>query len=282
MLVSPQSLRVGDSATLAISVTGTGDIGHALEPPTQNLDTFKIYDDKPVVQWNDKGEALSGTKIFKKAIVPLHSGDQVLGPTTLTYFDPQERSFKTIASQPITLHVAASDRPAPAAATAIPLVPLVPQKVDVKILGDDILPLYKRDDALLKPHPTPKLAWATWLAFPPLCCLLHLWWQRRRTLDPKLRRRSTALRRAQQNAAQLTEASQSTAARDTPAQASRILREFIGDKLRREGVSLTPLEVGVLLRQHGVEAHLTDDVQAWLARCEAAQYGADPAPKTPA
>ena len=56
--------------------------------------------------------------------------------------------------------------------------------------------------------------------------------------------------------------------------ASRVLREYIGDKLGVEGTALTPEEVDQRLREKGVADDLVKETHGLLDRLEAFQYGA--------
>ena len=55
--------------------------------------------------------------------------------------------------------------------------------------------------------------------------------------------------------------------------ASKVLRQYIGDKLGVEGAALTPAEVDQLLTDHGVSSDLVQETHDLLSRFEASQYG---------
>ncbi len=99
-------LRVGDSATLTVRITGTGNVMDApVLSPVLDVDRFKAYDDTPVEEIQISAEGYTGFKEFKKAIVPVTSGDFSIAPVTLTYFDIHTFSYKTIQTQGFQLRV---------------------------------------------------------------------------------------------------------------------------------------------------------------------------------
>ena len=109
-----KKLKAGESATLTIKISGTGNIMDASLPEI-NFDDFdqgelKIYDDNPVetIELTQKG--YRGAKIFKKAIVPVTPGKYTIKPVELIYFDGDEKRFKSVATQPLSIDVIPSEK----------------------------------------------------------------------------------------------------------------------------------------------------------------------------
>jgi hypothetical protein len=272
--LSKRELAVGESATLNLTVSGTGNAQMIPEPRMPDLPAFKVYDEKPTGVLNRSGGVLAGRKSFSKALVPLQPGELTLPPVTLTWFDAEAGSYRTSRTPEIPLTVTPGEGKEDLRLTES-LAPTT-GKVAVRILADDILPLYKDLDAVTFASagavPAPVLAGG--LAVPPLL-FLGLWLLRRRqeqyAADSGLRRRRTALSRARKGLEELSAAAGAAAAAEA---ASRLLRRYVGDKLGCEGTALTPVEAGERLQEAGVDGETAARVRRLLERLEAAQYGA--------
>ncbi len=270
--LSRRDLKVGESATLEVTVAGTGNAMLIGEPRLPPLSEFKIYDDRPTSSLDRGGNELSGSKTFSKALVPLVAGELTIPPFELSYFDPEGGSYRTARAGPIAIAVAPADGEEELGLTES-LAPTA-GKVSVRIMADDILPLYKGLDAVA-PAPALGRGWVLTggLLLPPVLYLAAAFGLRRRRrfeLDANLRRRRLALRSAMSKLAKLGAADDASVA-DL---ASLCLREFVGDKLGVEGSALTPPEVADLLRGRDLDEELARRVGDLLRRLEAAQYGA--------
>lgn len=275
--ISKQALQVGESATLTVTVSGSGNAQMISEPALPDLTRFKVYDDKPSGSVDRSGATLSGSKAFRKALVPLEPGELAIPSISLTYFDPGEGAYRTARTSPIVLHVS----PAVGAEDLHLTESIAPStgKVAVRILADDILPISKDLEAV-----APGLGrgaregfLVVGLLLPALAYVGLLVGQRRSRRfrsDKALRRRHRARRTARKSLARLAALDGLEAAR----QASSCLRTFIGDKLGLEGSALTPDEVHQHLVEAGVSEELVERVHRLLGELEAAQYGALRAP----
>ncbi|MDA3918647.1 MAG: BatD family protein [Deltaproteobacteria bacterium] len=108
------NLNAGESATLTIKISGTGNIMDASLPKINfddlYKDAFKIYDDNPVETIELTQHGYRGFKIFKKAIVPVNAGKYTIKPVTLIYFDVDKKGFKSVSTEPLSLDVTPSEK----------------------------------------------------------------------------------------------------------------------------------------------------------------------------
>jgi tetratricopeptide (TPR) repeat protein len=272
--LSKQALKVGESATLEVTVSGRGNVQQIGEPRMPPLPDFKTYPDKPESRFNRQGEALTGRRTFTTALVPMRPGDLALPSLQLVYFDPEAESFRTAATPEMRLAVAPGDGEEDLGLT----VALTPGggKGQVRILADDILPIHRRLEALDLPSFAPgKPLWFLGLLLPPVLFLglRHTVRQRRLySQDGRLLRRRDALKNALKETATLRQEG-GDPRRDTE-HASRILRGYIGDKLGVEGTALTPEETGQILAAQGLEEGQIRPIRQMLEQLEAAQYSA--------
>jgi len=275
--ISKRSLQVGESTTLTLTVSGSGNAQSIAEPQLPNLaQQFKVYDDKPTATLDRSGSSISGKKTFSKALVPLAPGELVIPPVSLVFFDPASGRYQTKRSPRITLNVSPSQGTEELRLTES----LAPStgKVAVRILADDILPISRSLEAL-SPIRFTSLADVVLLlglltpALVYLGLLLSFRRQQRFAQDKNLRRRRNAATVAKKRLAVLAAATQGDD-RAAAQEGSNILRSFIGDKLGIEGSALTPGEAQHCLASGGVEDQLVERTFALLTRLDAAQFGA--------
>ncbi len=272
--ISKAVLEVGESATLKLTVSGSGNVQMISEPSFPELPRFKIYDDRPVGQVERSGARLTGSRTFSMALVPLAPGEEMIPPIELTYFDPDGGGYRQKSTAAIALEV----KPAQSQEDLNLTESLAPTtgKVAVRILADDLIPIRTRSQAVEASWVERLSAWLLWtgLLLPPLVFLGTLLFERRRlryASDVRLRRRHRARRRLRRCLGELRKASDDPTADSR--QASRCLREYIGDKLGMEGLALTAADIDQELRSHGVDEELVERAHRLLARLEASQFG---------
>jgi len=107
----PQSLSVGDSATIALTVQGVGNIKDAPPPEFTLPDAFKVYPDAPEESANSgsAGVGTKGSKVFRYALVPTREGEFELGPFELITFDPGAGRYVSLKAGPAKLSVSPGD-----------------------------------------------------------------------------------------------------------------------------------------------------------------------------
>ncbi len=269
--VNKRQLKVGESATLSVRMSGTGNAFRLGEPDLPAIDSVKVYRDKPSTTLDPSSKGLRGSKSFRISLVPSKPGSLIIPSLKLKYFDPKQGGFRLSQTQSITLSVAQGDGKEELGLTQ--LMGSGGGRVAVKVLGDDILPIHTSLEAL-EDHGVDSrfvLLSSTGVALPGLLYALLAFLARRRRKekgDNSLRRRRKALRTAMADIKGIEGTSI-----DAAVLASRIFRSFVGDILNREGRALTPQEVGSSLRAHGAGDTLAGKAAAFLRACEESQYG---------
>jgi hypothetical protein len=165
------SLKVGESATLSVSVRGTGNILDAAQPEIPLPDTFKSYKDTPQENIKADTNGFSGEQVFRTALVPLKDGQYTIGPITLSFFDVATGRYQTRSTDPIAVSVQPStEKQSPIVHSDTPAPEFKSQKKQVEFTGRDILPL-KEDMNALETHQTLS-AYLFWilLAAPAMIC----------------------------------------------------------------------------------------------------------------
>lgn len=257
--LSARDVEVGDSVTLTLSVQGSGDIRDLPAPALEGGADVKTYDDQPSFKSSTGQNGFEGTKVFKKAIVPLKAGDITLPPFHLNYFDPKTGQYQTVSTDPIPLHVKPSSHPE-ANALAVSKGPETQENN----------PLARIETPALTPK-IKKILIGTALALLLVFVVLWLWKRRLDHIrsDPSFRRRKKAAASALSAVRHLPQ----TSDREFPEKAAHILRSFLGDKTGIDGGSLTPAEVHPRLESLGMTYETREATRKFLENCDALLYG---------
>ena len=142
-------LQVGDSITLAITISGSGNVMDAIAPKIPAPADFKSYADNPEETIQKDASGIAGSKTFRTALVPVQPGQYRIDPVSLTYFDVDQGDYRTLTSTAFDIHVS----PSATAATDIDVFRASPGqgpllKKRVEFTGRDILPIKEGLDAL--------------------------------------------------------------------------------------------------------------------------------------
>ena len=89
--------KVGESATLEVTVSGSGNAQLIAEPPAARARVnFKVYDDTPVASVDRSGHRAARQQVLSQgAGAPGAPEHLVIGPVELVYFDPEGEQFRT-------------------------------------------------------------------------------------------------------------------------------------------------------------------------------------------
>jgi hypothetical protein len=271
--VEPTDLTVGGSATVTLTLEGRGNIMDAQAPALQLPSQFKAYSDNPQEQIEQGPSGASGKKIFRTAIVPVQPGRFELPPVRLTYFDVQQKAYRTLNTQPVKLNVlAAADtaETAPAPAGAPPASGSLKKKVE--FTGHDILPLKESLDAIEPQRLLSATAFMIWILAPATVFGIAGLIQRMRRKDEGPAARMKARSHAAIKAAAQTDG-------DCNLFLTHLYQAMIAAicaAAGRTGQALTWKEAEELLLHSGVDARKSRMAAELLTRIESSKYsGAD-------
>jgi hypothetical protein len=258
-------LKVGDSATLAVTVEGRGNIMDARPPELEIPSAFKTYVDNPQESIEVDRTGFHGKKIFRTALVPLEAGRFELAPVSLTYFDVEQKTYRTLTAAAPALTVAASLQTAAPSVTITPQ-PIKPFKKQVTFTGRDILPPKEDLGAIQSHRPFSWIAFLLGLAAPALAFGGTVMVQRLRRKDT----RPSALMKARAHQAL-------KAARKSPPDQSlsllyQALTAAILSTAGRMGEALTWREAETLLRDSGRPEEEARSTAELLSRIESCKF----------
>jgi hypothetical protein len=264
-------LKVGDTATLTVTISGTGNIMDAALPETDIPDAFKVYTDKAQEKISlDAASGYSGKKMFHQALVPLRAGTYQLAAIALNYFDPSSAAYQTVSTAPITVTALPGEKTQNAPAVSPPPAGQKPSKQDVTLTGRDILTVKEDSDALKDHQPMSLAVFFMLLAAGPLGYgLLYLIVSRKNRADNPVRIKSAKSAAALKQALRpgLSEAEF----------LSCLYSALVAAVLARGGAhraSLTAVEAQVLLETAGYPQPLIQQCRQVLEQIESVRFGA--------
>jgi hypothetical protein len=112
----PTNVAVGDPITLKIQIAGRGALD-SLAIPEPTWRDFKAYPPSSKLETSDPF-AIQGTKSFEQVIAPQNTDVKELPPFNFAYFDPDQKSYKTLTQPAVKLVVRPSgSTAAPSAST---------------------------------------------------------------------------------------------------------------------------------------------------------------------
>ncbi len=259
--VSKASVAVGDSVTWTVELSGVGNVKDARWEPSP-VTAFKTYDDQPTFQPSISNNRLGGTKIFKKALVPLEGGTKEIAPIEIGYFDPEKAAYRVARAEALSLNVSGQAAPGMAVNAG---------RQAVTVRGEDILaPRWEAseigEDALTTNERT-RLIWL-WASGPLGFGLFWgvVVWRRRRLGDSGQIRRSRAYGSFRKASSEWKQA-------PTFDGLDGALRAYLGDRFNTDGGALTPLDVPAKLGPYGLPKELLKEAETVLELCERGRYG---------
>ena len=270
-----QSVAAGETATLTITLSGSGNLKNLTNLNLPPLENVKVYDDKPVYEQKVLQGKINGTIIFKKALVPLIPGEVAIPPVSVSFFDPLEGVYRRVATQPFRLSVApgnSSEQPA-----AVDVVTQTrPIKQDVAVIGRDIMPIHTSPQALNQRVQHLHSGSILFLfLIPILFFLLFTYLQAARA---RASQDTTALRA--RKAYGVFKKSLHTIKHNLRSNSSlfyqhaaKAFKDFIGDKLGITGAALTSSELHTLLCKSGVDEKIAADAARLLDFFDTGQFG---------
>lgn len=272
--ISKKQLEVGDTATLTITVKGSGNIRDAAVPSLPPAGDFKIYDDKPVLSLLEGADRFGGTLTVKKALVPLREGSLRVPELAFTFFDPARGTYELSKSQPLVIDVSP-----PSTKEKLHLVEALgttTSKEEIKIIGKDILPIMTSPTAL-KPHPMEPWHWLylACFSFPLLGYAGTVLMKKRKQRleeDTGYVRSRSALKSFNQKTPLLKKQMRTDDSNEFYRLTSRILKEFLGDKLNITGSALTPQDIEHQLLAHTIPQEKIEELKGVLHILEAGQF----------
>jgi hypothetical protein len=84
---------------------GAGNLKMLKNPTLQFPQDFETYEPKATNNFTTGSTGLSGSKTIEYLVIPRHDGDFVIPATTISYFDVESDSYKTLSTESISIRV---------------------------------------------------------------------------------------------------------------------------------------------------------------------------------
>ncbi len=268
--VAPTSLSVGDPITITTRISGRGNLDGIQFRIPGSWNNFRTY--PPISKTEADPLGVEGTKTFENVVAPEISDIKEVPALQFSYFDPDEKAYRTLRRPPVPLTLRAV-----AAAQAQPTILAPSASLSVPAARKDIVHIKSRMGALATMAP-PLLnrPWFLWLqAFPFFLLLSVIAWQRRNELlakNPHERRRRQTNRVVTIGLAQLEKAA---GARDTELffqTLFRMLQEQLGERLDVPASSITESVIDENLKPGGAHDEMVDALHDLFQACNQARY----------
>ena len=101
--LDPAQLRLGEAATLTVTLAGRGNVQGVAEPRLALPPGLKLF---PPQQQGDErvlGTAVQGTRTWSWVVVPERTGHATLTVPALPFFDPLSRQYRSASAPPVEL-----------------------------------------------------------------------------------------------------------------------------------------------------------------------------------
>jgi hypothetical protein len=267
--LDPESADALEPVTLAIRLSGNGNIRTVPAPATPDLAEFKVYESGSSTNVSTDNGVVGGSRTFEFVLVPQTAGTKTIPDLSMSYFDPASRTYKQTGPGELTLEVA------PAAAAEE--VPSLPARTRISRVGWDIRYIHEPTETL-RPAGAPvhTRPWFLGLQLLPLAALVTAWTGKRRrdryATDRGLARYARASGKARN---EFREARSYLSKGDRTGACSAIARAltgFVGDRLNVETQGMTQAELESALRKAGADGELIDRVRRLLNECDLGRF----------
>lgn len=135
--ISQTELQANEAVTIKLDISGSGNMKLIKTPAIDWPEGFEPYDPKVTNNFKTTTSGVSGTKSIEYLAIPRSAGEYTIPAVKFSYFDIEEKAYKTLTTPEYTIRVkrgagAANDKGEEA------VVVNYTQKEDIKQLGTDI------------------------------------------------------------------------------------------------------------------------------------------------
>jgi len=266
----PTNLTEGDPITIKVQISGRGAI-ESLNLPELAWPKFKTLSQETKVETPDQ-LGLQGTKTFERIVTPENSDVKAIPPIAFSFFDPEQKAFRTLAQPALPLVVR------PGAAAPVPSIAAVPRsRQDAPPPAQDILPNKQRLGTLSQI--SPPLIQQPWFlalqAAPVLAFVSALFWRRRVDIlanNPRLRRQRQVAHTVREGLAGLRRHAAENKSDEFFATVFRLLQEQLGERLDLPASAITEAVVEERLRPRGIAESTLAPLEQLFQICNQARY----------
>ncbi len=267
----PTNVAAGDPVTVRVQLAGRGAFDSLALPEQTAWRDFKTYPPTTKVETTDP-LGLQGTKTFEQVVVPQSPDIKALPPVSFSFFDPDQKSYRTLTQPAIPLIV----RPGGSAPTPV-VAASTRNAAETPPPAQDIVHIKPRLGAVA--HIAPPLVlqprFLALQAVPLLAWLSALLWRRRAEAlanNPRLRRRRQVAQVVRQGLNDLRQHAAGNRSDDFFATLVRLLQEQLGERLDLPASAITEAVIEERLRPRGVPEATLVSLRELFQTCNLARY----------
>ena len=103
--LSSGNLKTNEAATIKVVISGNGNMKLLKNPEIKFPDGFEVYDPKVDNSFSTGSGGVSGTKTIEYMFIPRRSGKYDIPSAELSYFDLNNRTYRTLRTPPNKINV---------------------------------------------------------------------------------------------------------------------------------------------------------------------------------
>ena len=275
--ISQTELQTNDAVTIRLDISGSGNMKLLKTPAIDWPEGFEPYDPKVTNNFNTTTAGVSGTKSIEYLAIPRSAGEYTIPAVHFSYFDIDEKKYKTLSTPEYTIRVKRGAGEPSAAGEQPSAVVYHAQKEDIKQLGSDIRYI---DTKLVDSRKTKVESYSyrylwLWYVIPliiAMVLLVVLRKQIKEAADITRMRYKHANKVAQKR---LKAAAAALKANDKDhfyEEIERAAWTYLSDRLSIPTADLNKENIASILRQKGVAEERIQEVMSVLSTAEFARY----------
>jgi hypothetical protein len=266
----PTNVASGDPVTVKVQLAGRGALESLTLPEQPAWKDFKVYPPTTKVEAVD-ALGLQGSKTFEQVVVPQSSTIKELPAIGFSFFDPEQKIYRTLAHAPIPIVVR------PGGSTVVPSVAATNRKQESAAPAQDIVSVKDRPGAVAQIS-APLVLQPWFLALqtvPALGFVAALLWRKRSEAfanNPRLRRQRMTAIILRNGLADLRKLAAENKSDQFFASLFRLLQEQIGERLDLPASAITEAVVDEHLGPRGVPDSVLLPLHELFQMCNLARY----------
>ncbi len=273
--ISQTELQANEAVTIKLDISGSGNMKLLKIPAIDWPEGFEPYDPKVSNDFRTTTAGVSGTKSIEYLAIPRSAGEYTIPAIKFSYFDIDEKAYKTLSTPEYTIRV----KRGAAENTAISSQPSVvsyTQKEDIKQLGTDIRYIDTKAPKRKTEHKIQNinLIWL-WYVIPliiAIVLLIVLRKQIKEASDVTRMRYKRANKVAQKRLKAAAAALKANNKDAFYAAIESAAWTYLSDRLSIPTADLNKENIASILREKGVSEALIKDVRDVLSTAEFARY----------
>jgi BatD DUF11 like domain len=272
--ITATEIKANEAVTLKLNIAGSGNMKLIKNPVIKFPDGFELYDPKVTNNFKTSPAGVSGTKTIEYLFIPRHSGNFEIPSAEISYFDTQEKTYKTMKTPAYKLQVAKGDgNEAPVVAGSSNYI----DKQDVKQIGKDIR-FIQTDKFIIAREEEPifgtLISWLLYLIPLLVSLLLFIFFRKQAKENANIRLvKNKKANKVAQKRLKLAQKLLKEGNKDSfYEEVLKATWTYLSDKLSIPVASLTKERVGEELASYKVDSSLINQFVEILNTCEFARF----------